>query len=368
MLKETESLAKEGFFDRIYIGALCKKGLKKTEDIDGVRRIVRPPILSACLPDGFPWKLFQLLEWELRIFFKFRKTQIAVFNAHTLTVLPLGVIFKRVTGAKLIYDAHELETEVQVSKIQKMAYKIIERSLICYADVVITVSESIAEWYRNTYMLNNVNVIYNIPYRRPMGPQSAERLRTILKIKETDFLFIHHGILEEGRGIGLLLECFTRTQSDRHIVLMGNGALEETILHYTMKYSNIHFLPTVQPQKVLDYVGGADVGIHLIENTCLNHYYCLPNKLFEFILAGVPAIVSDFPEMRRVVQDGPCGWTVPVDAEALRVLVDGITWKEVKDKKAATQISQCELGWHTEEKKLIEVYANLLGDAKGWLD
>ena len=161
------------------------------------------------------------------------------------------------------------------------------------------------------------------------------------------------------------MKCFAQTRQDRHILFMGSGSLEKTIYRNTVDHPNIHFHPAVQPNEVLDYVSDADVGISLIENTCLNYYYCLPNKLFEFILAGVPAIVSDFPEMRRVVQNGPCGWAVPVDAVALRVLVDGLTWEELRVKKAATQTQKLELGWHTEEEKLRQIYRNLNGDPKG---
>ena len=200
ILKETESLAKAGFFDRIYIGALWRQGLEKTEDLDDVRRVVRLPFFPPAYPRDYPWKIIRLLEWELRIYLEFRKKQVGVFNAHSLIVLPLGAIFKLMRGSKLIYDTHELETEVQTSKIQKIAYKMIECALIHYADVVITVSESIAEWYRKTYALNNVHVVLNIPHRRPIRTEKTDRLRTIFKIKEAEFLFIHHGILEEGEG------------------------------------------------------------------------------------------------------------------------------------------------------------------------
>jgi glycosyltransferase involved in cell wall biosynthesis len=364
ILKETNSLAQTGFFDRIYIGALWKRSLSRTENLDAIRRVERLSFLSSYLPNTFPWKILRLFEWELRVYLKFRKNKIGVFNAHSLSVLPLGVMFKKIRGCKLIYDTHELETEVQSCKSQRIVYKIIERTLIHYADIVITVNDSIADWYRKSYALENVHVILNVPQRTVTKVRSKDRLRSVLSIGTEEVLFIYHGILEEGRGINILLKCFAQAQHDKHIVFMGFGSLEKMIKQYTMNCPNIHLTPAVRPNEVVDYISSADVGISLIENTCLSYYYCLPNKLYELILAGVPAIVSDFPEMRRVVQNGRCGWALPVEVDALKTLVDGLTWEEIRDKKAAAQNYQSRFGWHTEEKKLIKLYNDLIGDPK----
>jgi len=112
------------------------------------------------------------------------------------------------------------------------------------------------------------------------------------------------------------------------------------------------------------YTASADVGIHLIENTCLNHYYCLPNKLFEYMMVGLPVVMSDFPEMGKVVREAQVGLLVdPADpvqvAEALeRLLSDERLRRRFSEHglKAAKE----QYNWERESSKLEQVYLDLV--------
>jgi glycosyltransferase involved in cell wall biosynthesis len=97
-----------------------------------------------------------------------------------------------------------------------------------------------------------------------------------------------------------------------------------------------------------------------MENTCLNHYLSLPNKFFEYLAAGVPVIIPDFPEMRRVIESRQCGWVWSDRAENLANIVQSLSRDAVEGKKRRASIAGQELTWEREEQGLLNLYHQLL--------
>jgi glycosyltransferase involved in cell wall biosynthesis len=97
-----------------------------------------------------------------------------------------------------------------------------------------------------------------------------------------------------------------------------------------------------------------------MENSCLNHYLSLPNKFFEYLAAGLPVIIPDFPEMRRVIDNRKCGWVCSGEAQQLGALVQGLSRHAIEDKKQRAIIAGRELTWETEEQGLLKLYRQLL--------
>jgi glycosyltransferase involved in cell wall biosynthesis len=172
-------------------------------------------------------------------------------------------------------------------------------------------------------------------------------------------LFIYQGLLTRARGVDELLDAFCGVGEELHIVFMGNGPLKSLILNAANEYPNIHYHKPVSSDQVLKYTGEADIGIHIIQNTCLNHYYCLPNKIFEYLMAGIPFIVSDFPEMSKVVADTGGGWTCKPNKKELMKKINSISREEIDLKKVNIQINLEKYGWQIEELKYIDIYERL---------
>jgi glycosyltransferase involved in cell wall biosynthesis len=357
ILRETKSLAEFGLFDKIFIAAMWERGLKEYEDLDERRKVWRVRLKTATLPNSNLGKIIKHIEWSFRIFFRFKNESITFINCHSLSTLPLGAILKMFVKAKLIYDAHELETETMaLYGIRKILSKILERIFIYYTDQVIVVSHSIAKWYQNTYYLNNIHVIRNFPYRLDGEGNFPNVLRIDLNIRDDEMIFIYQGVLSRGRGIELLLNVFSELDKKRHVVFMGYGILEDIVKEYANNYSNIHFWPAVKPNEIIRYTMCADIGICLINNICLSYYYALPNKLFEYITSGLPVVVSDFPEMRKIIDDYKCGWKVLVDKKLLKALMENISWKEIEGKKCNVLKCRPRFCWEKEAGKLLHVY------------
>lgn len=362
ILKITKTLSDYGVFDKILILARWEPGLAKREDLDQRRQVWR---ISSRSPQrlGRLGKLLALIEWSIRIIWLVRKMPVSCVNCHSLLVLPLCATIAGLKRSRLIYDTHELETEtMSASGMRRWFFKWIERSLIARADEVVVVGDRIADWYRRNYQLSNVHVIKNVPYRQLVVPRPASNLREFAGLKKTDILFLYQGLIDSGRGIELLLNAFRDAPQDRHIVFMGYGSLVDSVKSFEQRHSNIHFHPAVPPQELPRYTSSADVGLSVIENTSLSYYYCVPNKVFEYLTCGVPMIVSDFPEMAALVDAHNCGWKVPVSQSEINRIVARITKSEIESKREATLESRLRFGWEDEEPALLSVYHSICKD------
>ncbi len=357
ILKETKSLAQTGAFKKIQILAIWEEGLAEYENLDSLRSVWRVKLWLRRLSKSRMSKALSLLEWFLRIIWAARKRKIDFVQVHSLLTLPLGSILKVWKGSKLIYDAHELETESKsLSRISKKLAKILEATFIGFADSVIVVSESIKKWYVNRYPKSQIHLIKNIPEISPSLSNTKGQLRGPLNIPEEALLFIYQGLLGRGRGIEMLLDVFERQPPSKHIVFMGYGPLEEEIRAKAAKKTNIHFHPAVKPSEIPAYTQDADVGLSLIEDLCLSYRYSLPNKIYEYVTCGVPVVVSDFPDMGAFVDEHQCGWKCRVEALALETLVNQLSTREIVAIKDRLKQKPLKFDWKEEGQKLLRIY------------
>jgi len=360
ILKITKSLADSGMFNKIYIVGIGESNLKEHEKLDSQREVWRVPLKSHNFSNKSLGKIIKYTEWQLRVFFRFKKKNITFVNCHCLSTLPIGFFFKLFVKSKLVYDTHELETEVIESVgIRKKINKVIEKIFIQFADVIFVVSDSIANWYKNQYNLKEVYVIRNVPYRHSSKIDNSDVLKAKFNIQDDEILFIYQGLLSEGRGIEILLNVFSKVDEKRHIVFMGKGFSENLIRKNEDDFPNIHFHPAVTPEDVILYTKSADVGISLIENVCLSYFYSLPNKIFEYILSGLPIIVSEFPDMGKIVDEYKCGWKISVDEKSVIDLIKNISKEDIQEKRNYALNCKDKFGWDQEEEKLLKVYGHL---------
>lgn len=357
MLRTGKSLLEFNLITHVIIASVWEKGLKEEEVISEGFTVKRFKLFLDNFSKNPVFSLLRYIEFTIKVFFYFRKIEMSHVTSHSLLVLPLGVLLKLYGKAnKLIYDAHELETERNgLGGLAKRFSKMLERKFICITDHIIVVSPSIEQWYRRTYNIENITTIRNVfDYKEERAV--AYNFRERFSIKEEACIYIYQGLIGKGRGIDILLDTFSKLDDNRHIVFMGFGNDMEKVKNATIKNSNIHFMPAVPPNEISFYTSGADIGISLIENTSLSYYYSLPNKLFEYIQCELPVIVSDFPDMGSLINKYECGWTTGVSVIDLIKLVSGITEHEINNKKRGVSIAKDKLTWNTEKYKLKRVY------------
>ena len=124
----------------------------------------------------------------------------------------------------------------------------------------------------------------------------------------------------------------------------------------------VRFINRVPFQELHAYTCSADLGLCLIRGTGKSFYYSLPNKLFEYLIAGLPVLASDFPDMGRLVREEGVGRTVdPSDSTAIaHELVDLMGHPELRHQygQAAREAAK-RYNWEREANKLIDLYATL---------
>jgi hypothetical protein len=199
-----------------------------------------------------------------------------VINCHSVHVLPVCVLLRLTTGARLIYDPHELESEVHgTNPLLRHLVRFMEKVSFRFIDALIVVNESIGKWYQSRYGLSAFTAIYNIPAGNPPDePAPGRNLREIFSIGEDEMLFLYQGLLSEARGLEAILSCLYFAGTSLPYCIHGYGTMAGRLNDTSEKYENIHYLPAVPQHELLDYTRSADAGIHLIPNTCLSHYLC----------------------------------------------------------------------------------------------
>jgi len=355
VLKEAISLQNGNFNVRVV--ALYEEGVKEYEEIEGIK-VHRIRLKSREWIKVRMVQVFKYFELIYRLFKGYR--DIDIIHCNDLETLPLGVILKKFNRKiKIVYDAHEYETETYYSKgIRKKIAQKLELWLIKYADEVITVSGMIADEYVKLYSIKRPTLVLNTPILQNIKRENLFRER--FDISENSRIFLYQGALNRGRGIEMILETFRLLDRKSVIIFMGYGVLENHIKKYTQEYDNIYLHEAVSPSRLLPYTSSADFGISLIEDSCLSYRYCLPNKMFEYIMVGLPVIVSNLPEMAKVVKEYNIG--VVAKEHSIDGLKEAIVEATNLNRDSISQnIKKVKeiYNWEKQEERLLGVYNGL---------
>lgn len=283
-----------------------------------------------------------------------------VIHCHDTLVLPLGCIVKWLTGAKLVYDAHELESDRNgLTRLQGALTLRVEKLLWRFVDALIVVSPSIERWYRENIEPKPSTVILNSPLFHDEPYQDEDYLRKKFAIPAESKVFIYVGILGHGRGIDLLTEAFKDPQVSSHVVFLGYGELSEELKRLAAEHPNVHVHDAVPHSQVVPIAQSADFGLCLVQDVSLSDYYCLPNKLFEYCFAGVPVLASDFPDIRAVLSEYGIGESCKLQPDEIREAI----LKLERSQSTFQFANLAPLSWQAQEKKLVAFYQQCLSTA-----
>jgi glycogen synthase len=243
-----------------------------------------------------------------------RSLRADVYHASDLYTLPALAAAARAHGGRLVYDSRELYPHVDATAGKpwaRWAWAAVERTHIRRCDAVLTVNPSIAERLARSYGIEDPVVVYNLAVRQ--APPGGEALRQRLGIAAGRPIVLYQGLLRAGRGIEALLTAMTSVP-EADLVLVGDGPMRSHAEELAARSGgHHHVLPFTPPDELLPLTASADVGVCILEPVSESVRLALPNKLFEYLGAGLPVVVSDMPEMRRVVETFDVGLVVPHD-------------------------------------------------------
>ena len=362
--KISKSLVSAGFAVTVF--ATSGEGLAADEERDGYR-VLRPKSVSG------PVTRWGRVRSAFGICFKLlrRTADFDVIHCNDLEPLFFAILAKWLSRGRLkvVYDAHELETEKHaVRGFRKFISQWLEEWLVREVNACITVSPSIAVWYRDAYGVELPKVVLNCPPMR--DTRKTTGLRSAFGIGESVRIVLFQGGFSPGRGLNELLEAFEGevTSSEWALVFLGFGAqhaagqqLEKRVVQASEKLPNVFFHPAVPQKELLALTASADIGICLTEDMCLSHSFSLPNKLFEYAMAGIPMVVSDLPEMRRLTEEFECGLVCEqLSPAGIRTALDSLISMDLSALAQNARRLAKEHCWENQEKKLIDLYQSLL--------
>ncbi|HXC06539.1 MAG TPA: glycosyltransferase [Bacteroidia bacterium] len=305
---------------------------------------------------------FQL---RLFLFLLFHKAELLVSNDLD-TLLP-NYLASKLKRIPLVYDSHELFCEVpelQHHPIKKSIWKRLERFLFPKIKRVITVNESIAGIYQQEYGVP-VRVVRNLPRKEFSGFKTKVLTRKDLDLPEDAKI-----ILLQGAGINIDRGGEEALQAMQYVagallLIIGSGDVIGKLKQMTRELNlenKVRFIDKLPFPELKAYTLLADLGLTLDKDTNVNYRYSLPNKLFDYIHAGVPVCASDLVEVKKIVEQYGVGCISPnLDPIQLAGLWNKcLADTEQMDKWKANCIkAAAELCWETEEKVIREVYSSL---------
>jgi len=302
-----------------------------------------------------------------------------VYHGHDLTALPAAVRAKRLHGGLLVYDSHESfmdsGTNVNRTRWGKAILRLFERRQARHATALVTVNRSLGEILGPRFRIKRVVVVYNTPARWEAPAERPSLIRDATGLPADAPIALYHGAFFLHRGLEELAAALLQPGMERvHAVYLGYGSQEPVLQEMATdpRYGGrIHVLAAVPPAVLPLWVASADVGVMPIQASTLNHRLSSPNKLFESLATGLPVVVSDFLEMRRIVlddPDGPLGAVCdPADPASVATAILSILDLDPAERDAlrarCLRAAHERWNWETESARLVALYDSLAVEA-----
>lgn len=290
-----------------------------------------------------------------------------LFHAADLYVLPAVQKAAAAAGAALVYDARELYPFVAGTVGRPWAtffWQMVESHFITKTDLVMTVNDSIAKRLIAAYGVDPPIVLPNVPPLQTVTPANDWLRRKFALTKDTVIL-LHQGHLKTGRGCSALVSAMADIKKAA-LIFLGDGPLLDQLKAQVLRAqlgNRVFFHPPVPYELLLSITATADVGLTMLEDICLNHRFALPNKLFEYLMAGVPVIGSDLPEISAVIKTFGVGITVdPDDRPALVAALKRVVEHDYEREEWAERTSHVfeRYDWESAARNMISHYGLLL--------
>ncbi|MEB6196138.1 glycosyltransferase [Mammaliicoccus sciuri] len=283
-----------------------------------------------------------------------------IYHANDLNTLPQAIVCSklRLKPKPLIYDSHEVQSDR--TGYNPKTIKSIESFMLKFVDQMIVENHTRAKYNEDIYGFYP-KTLYNYSEKYNIEEKPQINLHKRISINEDEKILLYQGGLQQGRGLELLIEALDEIE-EGHLLFIGGGKLTQTLKEQaeaSKQADRIHFLDKVPFQELPSYTREAYLGFQVLQNICFNHYSASSNKLFEYMMAHVPVISCDFPEIKKVVEETNTG--LVVDSHKASEIANAVN-QLVKDTSLRNQLSENTkqakeiYNWNNEKSKLLEVY------------
>jgi len=303
------------------------------------------------------------VEFMLRLRSFLRKQNPQLLVANDLDTLWPNYKVAKGKGIQLIYDSHEIFCEVpelQHTPLKKRIWEGLEKRIVPKLKYCITVNQSIANWFKEKFGVD-FKVVRNIPDKMTLA---AVKTRQELNLPLDKRIILLQGAgINIQRGAEEAVEAMQWVENATLLIIGGGDAIQN--LEFRIKNAEFRdkvvMLPKMKPENLYHYTCNADIGLSLDKDTNMNYRFSLPNKIFDYIYAGVPVLASALPEIQSFIDKYYVGVCIKSHdpqhiAEMMNFMLsspDHAVWK-ANTKKAAEENS-----WEKEKKVWIDLIKEL---------
>ncbi|MEI8110786.1 MAG: glycosyltransferase [Chitinophagia bacterium] len=296
------------------------------------------------------------LEFQVRLFIYLIMNTADIYNAADLDTLPAVYFASVCKRKKLVFDAHEWFTqqkEVVTRKYVHRVWLMAERWLVPKCKIGYTVNQQLANLFLKEYDVKYA-VIRNVPTWK-IVPENLNR--------KSDRWIIYQGAVNEGRCFEQLVPAMQ--QVDCRLRIWGNGNYMNQLthlIHIKNLQNKVICEGMVAPNHLSAITPQATIGITLFEHLGFNQYYSLANRFFDYIMAEVPQVCSNFPEYVSILAQFPVGIAVDssnpdaIAAGLNKLLQDDVLYDECVQ---ACRAARAFFNWENEQQKLLAFYENV---------
>lgn len=301
------------------------------------------------------------------------KTKFDVIHAHDIIglMVALKVKFEN-PNVKLIWDAHELYTEVSYAPPVAASFinKVIKKSA-GHIDYFTTISDSFIDYYKQKYpQLPDATLLMNATRHATEMRRKSDKLCNATGLNEDQNILLFQGGLAKERGITQLLEAAPKLPLNWSVVFMGNGPMDKLILQACEQYNVgprvdgckcIELIPPAPYNELAEWTSGATLGCIPYENTSLNHLYCTPNKLWEYPNAGVPILATELVEITKMIEKYKTGILLPQDYVSNDIVraIKSVSHDQLEEMKNNCVAFNKVQNWEKYEPGLIKIYQDM---------
>jgi glycosyltransferase involved in cell wall biosynthesis len=317
-------------------------------------------------------------EFNIRLFFRLLGEKPDILLGNDLDVMPSTMLASRLKRKPLVYDSHEYflgMTGMERKPIRRTIWKFIEIQVFSYVKYVYTVSDSIRNVYRKNYHKRS-SVVRNLPYKNPhfpdLIPEELEWIESIdRRIPENKKLLIMQGAgINESRGAEeLVYSMLFLDAATFHLLIIGGGDVFEKlekIIDQNQLADKITLISKVPFSVLNHFTRKARLGFSIDKPTVLNHKYSLPNKLFEYLHAGVPVLASRLIEQERIINQYEVGDFIEDHhpEHIARKIKEIFSDQELLNRwKQNTCRVREELNWENESKIILDIFKQVEKDS-----
>jgi glycosyltransferase involved in cell wall biosynthesis len=376
VMREAGALVETGFTVAV-VDIEGEAGRPITENIQGIH-LEHVLMHNWYISTQFPWSLIKAAQMFIRTTLRLLRTPTDVYHAHDVPALPACYIAARLRRKPLIFDAHELPlSEMPLSKMstsRRFIHPLLTRlfvSMIPYCTGAIATSSPMAYEIAERYHYSKVSVVRNFPLHRTIT--KSERLRQYLGLGPGVRIALYQGNIQPDRELDRLVRAAVFLEQNIVIVMMGKA--EETTLSELKALiaseevtDRVRIIPPVPYEELLDWTASADIGLSILPLNYTPHLnVCLPNKLFEYLMVGLPILASPLGAITEVIKTCDVGQVLPslapvdVGAAINAILADRAALESMR--RNALEVAQHEFCWEKERVQLIHLYHRVLGSS-----